>query len=133
MQGDLAEIEALARRVEAFLAGRAGNPAAVFDLNVAIEEILANVIVHGGPRTGRAPITVTLTQDGRDAVAEIADEGAAHDPFQAPPPNLAATLEDRPVGGLGVHLVRTLVDAFGYRREAGRNIVTLRKTLFQAP
>ena len=60
-------------------------------------------------------------------MAEISDDGRAFDPLQVPPPDLDADLELRPIGGLGVHFMKTLMDEVAYRREGGRNILTMRK------
>lgn len=60
--------------------------------------------------------------------AEIADDGVPFDPRQAPEPDLSGSIEERRVGGLGVHLALTLVDRIDYRRVDGENRVTLHKT-----
>ncbi len=60
-------------------------------------------------------------------MAEISDDGVAFDPLKVPPPDLTADLESRPIGGLGVHFVKTLMDEVAYRREGDRNVLTMRK------
>ena len=58
----------------------------------------------------------------------IADDGRPFDPLtEAPEPDLESAIEDRPIGGLGVHLVRTMMDEVRYRREEGKNRLTLVK------
>ncbi len=64
---------------------------------------------------------------GDEITVEIEDDGRAFDPFDAPPPDLTSSIEERAIGGLGVHLVRSLTDDASYERRDGRNIVTLRK------
>ena len=60
--------------------------------------------------------------------AELTDDAAAFDPLrQAPAPDLEASVAARPIGGLGVHLVRRLIDRADYRREAGRNVLRVGK------
>jgi anti-sigma regulatory factor (Ser/Thr protein kinase) len=56
---------------------------------------------------------------------EVIDEAAPFDPLGIAPPNLTPALGDRPIGGLGIHLVRSLADEITYGREAGRNVVTV--------
>ena len=58
---------------------------------------------------------------------EIADDGRAFDPLQAPAPDIGASLQDRAMGGLGIYLVRKTMDTVAYRRQDGRNVVTLTK------
>ncbi len=58
---------------------------------------------------------------------EIADDGRAFDPLQAPVPDIGASLQDRAIGGLGIYLVRKTMDGVTYRRQDGRNVVTLTK------
>jgi serine/threonine-protein kinase RsbW len=59
-------------------------------------------------------------------VMEIADSGRPFDMTSVPPPDIAADVEDRQIGGLGVHFAKTLTDAIGYRREEGKNILEIR-------
>ena len=61
-------------------------------------------------------------------VAVVSDDGIAFDPLEVPPPDLESSLEDRPVGGLGVHFMLTLMDEVTYRREGDRNVLTMRKS-----
>jgi len=109
--------------VEAFL-DDALDAAATFRLTMALEEIVANVADHAVPADGVVAVAVAV--DAGVVAVEISDAGAPFDPFTAAPaPSLDADLDDRPIGGLGVHLVRTLVDEVGYARVDGRNVVRL--------
>ncbi len=65
--------------------------------------------------------------DGSVIVVEITDDAKPFDPFEVQKPDTDAALEDRPIGGLGVHFVREMMDGYQYRRSRGRNIVTLTK------
>lgn len=99
-------------------------------LTLALDELITNAISHGFP--GRAPghITVTVERAGDRVTATLRDDGIAHDPFaQAPDPDLDLGIEEREIGGLGVFLVRELMDRADYRREGDFNIITLTKSL----
>ena len=61
--------------------------------------------------------------------ATVVDDGEAFDPREAPPPDLDAPLEERQAGGLGMHLVRATMDEVDYRREDGRNVLTVRTSV----
>jgi anti-sigma regulatory factor (Ser/Thr protein kinase) len=93
-------------------------------LDLVMEEILMNVARYAyAPETGIAEVTRWQTSPGRLRV-EISDEGRPFDPLAADPPDLSRGLLERPIGGLGVFLVRTLVDSMAYRREDGRNVLS---------
>jgi len=116
-------IPGLQGELEDFLAD-ALAPAAAFRLSMAVEEIVANVVDHAAPADGLVRVAACVSA-GLVAL-EISDAGPAFDPFaDAPAPSLDADLDDRAIGGLGVHLVRTLVDEVGYARVGERNVVRL--------
>lgn len=130
LANDLAEIPRLAEAVEAFFDERGLPPKLAFEFNLALDELLTNVISYAFPAGGdhRITVRVAIAGDGR-VTAELEDDGAPFDPFaEAPPPVLDGDLEDRPIGGLGVHFVRTMMDAVQYERRGGRNRVTLAKS-----
>ena len=102
----------------------------VFRVNLALEELGLNIMDYG-LEDAQQVIEITLTSDDDSLVIEIVDEGRPFDPLtEAPAPDLDGPVEDRRVGGLGVHLVRTMMDDMQYRREQGKNRLTLvtRKT-----
>ena len=103
------------------------EPASLGSFELALEEIFLNIVMHGS-RPGSAPqVEVSLSQ-GADAVTmTIEDEGAPFDPLSLAAPDVTASLSDRRVGGLGVHLVRNLMDAVTYERTAGRNRLCMSK------
>ena len=73
-------------------------------------------------------IEVTLTSDEDVFTVEIIDDGHAFNPLSdAPEPDLDAGIEDRPIGGLGIHLMRVMMDDVHYRREQNKNHLTLIK------
>jgi serine/threonine-protein kinase RsbW len=67
--------------------------------------------------------------DGDRISAEVEDDGRAFNPLKAPAPDLGAGLDRGTTGGFGLHIVRSLMDAIDYRREGGRNIITMTKRL----
>jgi anti-sigma regulatory factor (Ser/Thr protein kinase) len=93
-------------------------------LELVLEEILINVARYAyTPETGA--VEVTCAQAGpRKIRIEIADFGRVFNPLEADPPDLSRGLTDRPIGGLGVFLVRSMVDSIDYRREQNRNILS---------
>lgn len=98
-------------------------------LNVALDELLTNTTVHGfgGCVGGVVTVEVELYPD-RVSVT-ITDDGKPFDPFGVAAPDTALPLAERPVGGLGLHLLRGLLDEVSYERRADRNVVVLAKRL----
>ena len=127
LSGDLTQLESLSSFVDDF--GREhGLPASfVFELNLALDELVTNIITHGNRGGGLSFIGVSLRVKGEDLRAVIEDDGQAFDPCKAKAPDLLCSLEERCIGGLGIHLVRNLTDAMSYERMGNRNRITLTK------
>jgi serine/threonine-protein kinase RsbW len=88
-----------------------------------------NVAMHGGRPEGPARVWLELEHsDGRLALS-LSDDGPAFDPLAIPTPDLDAPLEERAVGGLGVHLVREMMAGVSYEYRDGRNVLHMWKTL----
>lgn len=99
-------------------------------LTLSMDELISNTFEHGGEVEGRSP-TVEVSIRARDGalIATLEDDGKPFDPFTAAAPDLDAPAEERSVGGLGVHFVKTLTDAHTYVRHDGRNLIMLTKRL----
>ena len=100
------------------------SPVRGLDLELAVEEALMNVCNHAYNGKGGEIRVRAGTEDG-EFVVEIEDSGPSFDPASLPPPDTTAALADRPIGGLGVHLIRRVTDGMRWRREEGRNVLTL--------
>ena len=97
----------------------------IFKVNLALEELVINVMNYGH-EGGLHEIDITLTSDEDSLTIEIVDDGRPFDPLHdAPKPDVNAELEDRDIGGLGIHFVRKMMDDVRYRREEGKNHLTL--------
>jgi serine/threonine-protein kinase RsbW len=90
-------------------------------MNVALDEMLSNIIKYGYTDDAIHEIHVRLSVSGRMLVAEIEDDGQPFDPCAAGPVDVDAPFEERKVGGLGIHIVRNLMAEVGYARVADRN------------
>jgi serine/threonine-protein kinase RsbW len=111
------------------LARELGIPVrALTQLQIALDEVVSNVIKYSWDDGGQHELLVRITvrPDGVDL--EIFDDGREFDPLTAPPPNLAPGDRRPRPGGLGIPLIRKLVDHFTYERVDGRNHTTLSKT-----
>ena len=93
-------------------------------LELVLEEILINVARYAyTPETGAVEVAYTPAGPHKIRI-EIADFGRVFNPLEADPPDLSRGLADRPIGGLGVFLVRSMVDSIDYRREQNRNVLS---------
>jgi serine/threonine-protein kinase RsbW len=117
----LTDLAALGRALDAFgrEAGLGEEPLA--DVRLAVDEAVSNAFRHGGA----AEIRVRADVDDRRVQVEIADDGRAFNPLEAPLPDVARPVEERPTGGLGVLLLRAVMDELAYRRADGKNVLTL--------
>jgi anti-sigma regulatory factor (Ser/Thr protein kinase) len=105
-------------------------PASVLQAaDLCLEEHITNVIQYGLSGSGLHDIVVHLALDQDCFVIEVKDDGKAFDPLKNPEVNTAVPLEKKPVGGLGIHLMRRFMDQLEYRRESGQNVITMRKHL----
>ena len=94
----------------------------VHDAQLILEELVCNVMDHGAA-AGVDTLRIAMTIDDGRVSFDIRDNGAAYDPLAHPPPDLDAGLDDRPIGGLGIHLVRELAQDARYHRDDGWNHV----------
>ena len=97
----------------------------IFRVNLVLEELGLNIMNYGHDE-GLHEFEITLTSEADVLRIEVTDDGRPFDPLnEAPEPDLDASVDDRQVGGLGLHLVRKMVDEMSYRREQHRNHLTL--------
>ena len=128
MDSRVEELRRIDAAVEEF--ARAENwPADVaYQIKLAIEEVTVNVIHHAHDDGAGHRAGIDIVSDADAVTVEIVDDGKPFDPLtEAPVPDITASIEDRPIGGLGVYLVKTMMDETRYRREDGCNRLTLVK------
>ncbi len=105
----------------------AGDDDIAGDLVLAVNEAVTNSLLHG--YDGQPGMVVICVEaDGNDLAVRLIDDAPPFDPTSVPPPDITLPLEDRPLGGLGVHMMRQLSDELTYRRnETGENELTFVK------
>ncbi len=126
----------LLQAFEGFVAAHPRLAEARSDVALALDELVSNVIRHGyddeeegGSEDEAHLILVGIAVEPEHLELQIIDDARCFSPLEAAGPELGASLEDRPCGGLGIHLVRSLMDEIEYRRCAGRNHLIVRKRL----
>jgi serine/threonine-protein kinase RsbW len=133
LKNRLSELE----RLDGFLAdfGNAHRlPAkAVFELKLALDELVTNVISYGYDDSADHEIELRLYRTGGELTAELEDDGKPFDPLSAPTPDVTQAIDERPIGGLGIYLARQATDALEYRRRDGRNLLVMKKRVGDEP
>jgi len=99
------------------------------DLNLALEEILTNIISYGYTDNREHEIKVSLSAQRGEVRAEVEDDGQPFNPLEAPEPDTTKPLAERTIGGLGIHLVRKLMDGLEYQSHEGKNLLVMKKHL----
>ncbi|MCK9578993.1 MAG: ATP-binding protein [Methanoregula sp.] len=123
---DIAEIPKVSAHLEDLMQVSGFLPEAILDTQLAVEEAITNVIVHGYKKS-RGVIRVSCQVSSNAAEIQIADAAPPFDPLSIPEPDLDGDVTERRIGGLGVHLIRQVMDDFSYRYENGENVLILTK------
>jgi len=121
LANDLQEVARVIDRVETFCAEEDIVPQQCLRFGLALDELITNILSYG--LVGRDDGVITLTVEHRDGAlqAELADNGPEFDPFASEIHAPSGPVEDREVGGLGIALIRAVMDRLDYRREGGFN------------
>jgi len=96
-----------------------------YRLTLSLDEIVSNVIRHGYSDTNDHVVEVRLSVHDGVVTSVIEDDGHPYDPRESPEPDLSMPVEQRGPGGLGIFLVRQMMDSIDYARRDGRNILTV--------
>jgi anti-sigma regulatory factor (Ser/Thr protein kinase) len=132
LRSRLDEIGRLARLVEAFGQAHAIPADVLLCVNLALDEVITNIVLYAYPDAQEHEILARLRLEGPELVVEVEDDGRAFDPLAVPDVDPEARAEAGAVGGLGVHIVRMVMDGLEYRRERGRNVLAMRKAAREA-
>jgi anti-sigma regulatory factor (Ser/Thr protein kinase) len=100
-----------------------------FPFELALEEVFMNIVMHGSQGLTGVRAVVALEHVDQAFTLTVSDTGNPFDPLAAPPPDTDAAMEDRPIGGLGIYLIRTMMDAVEYRHEDGHNVLVMHKRI----
>jgi serine/threonine-protein kinase RsbW len=125
LRNDRHELVRLAELVERFGAEHHLADDTLTNINLVLDEVVANVIKYGRAGKDAGEIDVSLALDGGRLTIDVADDGIAFNPLEQDPPDLDLPFSERPIGGLGIHIVRALIETIAYRRENDRNLLTM--------
>ena len=123
MRNDIQQIPTLAEWIETI-----GLPQELnMPINLALEEAVSNVMLYAYP--GKSGQVLVECDKSDKLVFTITDSGVPFDPTQQADPDITLSVEERAIGGLGIHLVRQLMDDIRYERKDNKNILTLTKQI----
>ncbi len=129
LKNDLAELQRLSNEAETFAHKNAIGDTEMFNLLLVLEEVITNIISYGCSPDSEHLIRVSIALENGSISLVISDDGRPFNPLETPMPDLDLPLEDRPIGGLGIALFRSIMDSVDYQRTNNHNILTLKRTL----
>ncbi len=127
LTNDLAELEKLAETVENFCDTHEIPPALCFQINLVLDELITNTISYSYDEGVSGTITIQLSINSDLVTILLVDNGRQYNPLDAPPPDLDTEIDEREVGGLGVHFVREYMDTIDYEYAENKNQLILTK------
>ena len=129
LKNEISEIDTLAVFVRE-LGGELGLTSdLVFNLNLVLEEAVSNVILYAYPKDEQQEISLSANVSENNLVFVLTDSGKEFDPTQAPDADITLSAEERQIGGLGIFLIRQIMNQIEYQRIDGKNVLTLGKKL----
>ena len=129
LHNDVQQIPQLAEFIETIAYEKKLDQSMAMSLNLALEEAVSNVIMYAYPddSDGLVDVECVVRDDSLEFI--ITDSGKPFDPTQAPEADTALGVEDRPIGGLGIFLVKKIMDSVKYERNDGKNILHMNKKI----
>jgi anti-sigma regulatory factor (Ser/Thr protein kinase) len=129
LRSRLSELELLCQKLEEIGRRLKISQRCLFEINLVLDEIFTNIISYGFQDEREHAIGISLTAEGDSLVVVVEDDGVPFNPTTRKQPDLPAAIEDCQIGGLGIHLIKNLVDEVVYCRRNEMNILTFRKKL----
>ena len=129
LHNDIQQIPQLADFVETIATEKNLDQGTAMSLNLALEEAVTNVIQYAYPEGSDGLVDIEAVIRDKQLDFIISDSGKAFDPTAKAEVDISMGVEERPIGGLGIHLVKHIMDSVTYRREDGKNILTMIKKL----
>ncbi len=103
------------------------SPEVTMNINLAVEEAVVNIILYAYPRDQFHEIRLKVTASEQQLIFLLSDSGMSFDPTRVPDADVTLPLEERPVGGMGIFLIRKIMNEVTYERIDGENKLTMKK------
>jgi len=126
IKNGLEGLEAVGPKLDAFIEEHGLPAKSAYVIQLAVEEMVSNIIKYAFDDPADHDILLELRPEPDHVVVHVEDDGHEFNPADAPEPDTGASLADREIGGLGIHLIRSMADAVDYTRVRGRNILDVR-------
>ena len=127
LKNDLSELETLCQHLNKFGQDTGLSEACLTDINICLDELFTNIVCYGFKDTLEHITRFLMQLNKEDLTIIIEDEGVAFNPLEKKDPEIPDDLKDVRIGGLGIHIVRKLMDELHYERKDSRNKLTLKK------
>ena len=129
LANDISEISRLYEFIEELGNDFSLSPDIVFNLNLVLEEAVVNIINYAYPKEEHESIYLSARMHEGSIVLVLTDTGKEFDPTAAPEADVTLSADDRQIGGLGIFLIRQIMNEVKYERIEGKNVLTLEKKL----
>jgi anti-sigma regulatory factor (Ser/Thr protein kinase) len=133
INNNLSEIERLSKAVAEFGEKNNLSSEVIYDVRLALEEVVSNIINYGFEDNYEHQISIEMNLQGETLTMKIKDDGKPFNPLEVKSTNLDKPFDEREIGGMGIHIVRKLMDKILYKREEGNNVLQLTKYLADHP
>ena len=129
IKNDISEISKLATFIGELSEELNFTPELNFNLNLVLEEAVSNVILYAYSKEVQKEITLLANISDNNLIFVLTDSGKEFDPTKVPDADVTLSAEEREIGGLGIFLIRQIMDTVEYQRIGGKNVLTMRKQL----
>lgn len=129
LKNTLKEIECLSLNIQEFCKNHSVSQKTIYDITLSLEELVTNIISYGYDDKNEHKIEIKFILQDDVIEITIKDDAKPFDPTKHPEPDVNKSLEEKQIGGLGIHLVRNLMNTMSYKRDNGNNILTLTKKI----
>ena len=129
LRNSLSELDALCQSLEQFGKSLGLSSKIVFEICLAMEELVSNIISYGFEDDAVHFIKVAISHENGILIIRLEDDGVPFDPLKAEEPDCECPIEQRKVGNLGIHLTKKIMDDMVYERQENRNVLTLKKSI----
>ena len=129
LKSSLAELDNLCQNLEDCGQKIGLSKKQIFEINLALDELFTNIISYGFKDEKEHIIKVTITPQNEELCLCIEDDGIPFNPTDFAIPDVACSVENCKIGGLGIHIMRKLMDEICYERCNDKNVLTLKKNL----
>jgi anti-sigma regulatory factor (Ser/Thr protein kinase) len=127
LKSDLSELETLCQHLNKFGNVTGLSEACITDINICLDELFTNIVSYGFADDLEHKIRFAINLDNNVLTLNIEDEGIPFNPLEKKDPEIPADLIDVRIGGLGIHIIRKLMDDISYKRKRGKNKLTMKK------